>query len=716
MDVTTLPTIVMVTSVVSIVLVFGVGRVLSKWSPAALVPALFALSAVLLVVEWLLAYQAPKLAAVLVYLQMSGLGPMLGSGFWLVASERFDPRTAKHRFGQIQGSGTAGGLVGGLVAERVAALFGMAAMLLVLAALNLLCAWCVRRIALLGHVRTGSAEVSPELAPEAPRSGLRVLAETPYLRSLGALVFLGTLGATLIDYVFKIDAVESLGRGENLLRFFAAYYAITSLVTFLIQTSLSGLVLKNLGLGWAAATPSLALFGTGFAGLFAPGLNSITLARGTESILRSSLFRASYELFYTPIPVSQKRAAKSIIDVGFDRLGDALGGGVLRLVLMLATLSSLRAILILSMGCSLAALLLANRLQRGYLDTLKNKLLDRALELELGDIPDSTTRDMVTRTLGTIRLGAPRRTGRMEAAPPVASLDPALAQDPELSAIIRLRSRDPAQVLEVLRRNEDLAPSLVPHVLPLLAWETVANDAIRALRRVAEQHVGELVDRLVNPDEDFAVRRRIARVFSACSSQRAADGLMLGLKDLRFEVRFHCGRSLAAILERNPSIRMDRELVHAFVLREVAVSQIVWEGRQLLDSPEPNQASSFLDEYVRDRAGQSLAHVFTLLSLVLPREPLQVAFRGLQTEDTELRGTALEYLEGVLPPQIRERLWPFLEDRRPHGRPARPREDILAELLQSNQSIVLRLEELRGREGEKGGSDVLLDALGRRNS
>jgi len=49
------------------------------------------------------------------------IGPMLGSGFWLVASERFDPRSAKKRFGQIAGVGTLGGLMGGLLAERVAA-------------------------------------------------------------------------------------------------------------------------------------------------------------------------------------------------------------------------------------------------------------------------------------------------------------------------------------------------------------------------------------------------------------------------------------------------------------------------------------------------------------------------------------------------------------------------------------------------------------------
>jgi hypothetical protein len=70
----------------------------------------------------------------------------------------------------------------------------------------------------------------------------------------------------------------------------------------------------------------------------------------------------------------------------------------------------------------------------------------------------------------------------------------------------------------------------------------------------------------------------------------------------------------------------------------------------------------------------------------------------LQTDDQNLRGTALEYLEGVLPPDIRGRLWPYLEDQRASARTAaRPRDQILEDLLNSQQSIVLNLEELKRR-------------------
>ena len=159
-------------------------------------------------------------------------------------------------------------------------------------------------------------------------------------------------------------------------------------------------------------------------------------------------------------------------------------------------------------------------------------------------------------------------------------------------------------------------------------------------------------------------------MFSVCVSQRAADGLLLGLDDLRFEVRFQCGRSLAAIVEKNPRVRIDRERVFEVVRREVAVGRPVWESHRLLDASTTRSSDRSWTSSSRTAPSQSLAHVFTLLSLVLPPTPLQIAYRGLHTDDPALRGTALEYLEGVLPPDIRERLWPFLERR---ARPATQR-------------------------------------------
>ena len=697
LDVTALPAMVIATAGLSILLVAASSRGLRQVSPGIVIPAAFAVSGLLLLGAWALTAIAPAFAAQAVYLQISGLGPMLGSGFWLIATEHFDPHTARRHFGRIAGVGTLCGLAGALVAERVASVFGVTAMLPVLAALNFVCAWQIRGLASLTTPRERTAlENASDLVAESPRSGLRVLAGAPYLRNLAALVLLGTIGATMADYLFKVQAVETLGNGDALLRFFAIYYAGTSLLSFVVQTSSSSVALEKLGLATTTSTPSLALGMGGIGAMVFPGLEGVLVARGSESVFRGSLFRTGYEIFFTPIPSSEKRAAKSIIDVGFDRLGDAVGGGVIRLLILLPPARQYVAILLAAIACSAAALIVARRLNRGYIHTLERSLLDRAVELDLSEVEDITTRTAVLKTLRqptgtlspTLRQGAPQ-TSPLAAGLPIA--------DPEVQEILALRSRQRERVLGVLRDEEGLPASLIPHVIPLLAWDPVSEDAVRALRKVAEEHVGTLIDALIDPNQPFAVRRRLARVFSVCVSQRAVDGLMLGLEDLRFEVRFQCGRSLAAIFEKNPLVRIDGERVFAVVRREVAVGRPVWEGHRLLDKVDDDQQRSFVDEFLRDRAGQNLAHVFTLLSLVLPAAPLQIAYRGLHTDDAALRGTALEYLEGVLPADIRDRLWPFLGDRERAPRESRPRDEILADLLRSNESILMNLEELRRR-------------------
>jgi hypothetical protein len=188
-----------------------------------------------------------------------------------------------------------------------------------------------------------------------------------------------------------------------------------------------------------------------------------------------------------------------------------------------------------------------------------------------------------------------------------------------------------------------------------------------------------------------------------CVSQRAADGLLLGLDDQRFEVRFQCARALASVVEKNPRIRIDKNYIFDVVGRETAVGRPVWESHRLLHQLDDSDSRFFVDEFVKDRASRSLAHVFTLLSLVLPPEPLQIAFKGLHTSHQNLRGTALEYLEGVLPPQIRDALWPYLEDQRPSKDqgPKRDREEIVADLLRSHESIMVNLRELNQRDRQR---------------
>jgi ATP/ADP translocase len=694
LSVSSLPQILLATAGFSILIVIVTGTAFRRMAPTIAVPAALGLSAAAFMSEWVMVRYAPALAAQAVYLHVSGFTPVIASGFWLIVTEQFDPRTAKRRFGHIAAVGTAGGVAGGLLAERIATFFGTPAMLPVLAALSLVSALQIHALpdAAPGH---DTLELSPELVPASPRSGLRVLASTPYLRDLAALVLLGTMGAVLVDYSFRAHAVARFGRGEDLLRFFAIYYVAVNVITFIVQVSSSRMVLERFGLTVATAMPSAAVMLGGIGALLVPGLPGTIVARGGQAVFRGSLFRSGYEVFYTPVSSADKRAAKSVIDVGFDKLGDAAGAGLIRVVQWLAFASQLSAVLGAAVVCSALALAVSTRLRGGYVQALEASLRNRAVELDLTEVHDTLTRTIALRVRQPhVPMSAPSPAAPITARP-----------DTELLSMIDLRSRDRARVVTVLRASGGIGAPMVPTVISLLAWDAVADEAVRALRTVAALRIGQLTDALLDQEQPFAIRRRVARVFSACPTQRAVDGLMLGLDDPRFEVRFQCGRALAAMLSANPGLHIDAARTYSVVRREATVSRHVWQSRPLLDRVEHEDGDPFV-EALTLRATQSLAHVFTILSLTLPREPLRIAFRGLHTDDQRLRGTALEYLELILPPSIHERLWPFLAPSTRAGNARRSPETVVAELLQSNESILLNLSDLK-RRSETPGPEVI---------
>ena len=165
---------------------------------------------------------------------------------------------------------------------------------------------------------------------------------------------------------------------------------------------------------------------------------------------------------------------------------------------------------------------------------------------------------------------------------------------------------------------------------------------------------------------------------------------MRGLKDSRFEVRFSCGRALSRICSSDPTLSPTAESVYAATLHEIATAKRLSDAPKVIDRYE-DQADSTRDASSWQSPDIRLEHIFRLLSLCLPRELLHIAFQALQTNDSYLRGTALEYLESVLPAGIRENLLQFLEaSPRPATNP-RSADHIAHELMQSRAHIESKL-------------------------
>ena len=691
--VTALPPMVITAALLSMVLTIGLARVMARLRPARLVPRLFLLSALLLVAEWMLAAQSRQAAAILVYLHLTGLGALLVSGFWTIVNERFDPSTARRTIGQITAGGSLGGLLGGILPERVGAVLPLTAMLPILAGLQLLAAGLVLGV---GHGAPPES-ATPELVEgnESPLSAARILRNSSYLMGLALLVAFTSTAEGLLDYVFKARATVMATSGEELLRFFAAFYTTTALLGIFIQVSLLRRLLGRFGIARSAALLPAGVSVGAAGAFFLPGLTSVIIARGVDVVVRSSLFRAAYELFFTPIAPGEKRATKLLLDVGAARVGDVAGGILILGALAVTGAAAAQVLLVLTFVLSVAALLVARRLHLGYVGALEGSLHRRA-----GPLSDPVQDDAgaLLQTVGGFDLSGIRSLAfgtRSPEAAAEAHSTPAAPSRIETPLDRAIRTGKAREVRDALAAHP-LAADQVETAIDLLAWNDVAPNAIHALSDVAGSHTPLLLRHLHDPDEDFAIRRRLVNALAACRTVEAFNGLLDALQDQRFEVRYRAGRALSPMAESIPDLRVDRERVFGLVQSEMAVDRGIWETRQLIDLPD-DDASPMEAELLRDRASRSLEHLFTLLSLILPRQTLRLAFHALHTDDPQLRGTALEYLETVLPEPIRVRLWALLETGDVQPRARATSDQVLRDLLASQETISLALAEVRRR-------------------
>ena len=341
--------------------------------------------------------------------------------------------------------------------------------------------------------------------------------------------------------------------------------------------------------------------------------------------LRASIFRAGYELFYTPLPEAAKRAAKSAVDVSADCVGKGAGAALIVLLTRLDPVYTFVAVNIAGVLTAGMELTVARRLRAQYV-----RALEGGLKRQGEDLVQATPAFDFTVAVSMAGIDAAsirRALDDVSERKVAAALD-----DPVVAAIADLRSGDLPRIRQVLRAPPS-DPLIVGALVPLLANKDLLGSVVKSLSAYGPRAAGQLVDALLDPATPENVRRRLPFVLKSCASIRARDGLVQALTASSLEVRLRCGRALLALTDKHPELALSPTAVYEAVERELTVASD--------------------DGVVRE-------HVFNLLSLVLEREPVHVAALAFDSGDMYLRGTALEYLETVLPSGIFAALVPRL--------------------------------------------------------
>jgi ATP:ADP antiporter, AAA family len=635
---TALPLMTLATAAATVALVPTFSRVLDRFSPVAVVAGGFALSSAAHAAEWAF-FDGGRWVAIVINLHVAAVGAILFSGFWSLIAERFDPAGARAAYGRITAAGTAAGIASSVIVNRIASMAGSDAVLALLTLLHLLCT-C-------GVVMMGR---TPPLLPrvQEPRRGAPGLRETfrsPYIRTIAGFVMLTAVSSTVLDFLLKSSAREAFGAGPDLVRFFALYYGTVEGLSFVTQIA-SEPVMRRLRVGTAI---NLLPGGVGAAtvgALIVQGWPVIALAHGIDSVVRRSLFRSPYELLFVAMDPRTRQRAKAMLDVICARAGEALGSGIVQVFLLGGVGTTASGLLIVASAFAAASLWWGRQLGALYLRSIGDQLQ------KYGDTPDVSAVSEAGWTL--LQLPTAAVSPRVAPAAPTDETAATPAPDPEFESFRDLRSRDLTRVISALARPATLRRIHVAQIIDLLAWDAVLPAVRAALGRLAPSHSGMLVDAMLDPATNFTIRRRLPRILAAVPSQRSLDGLVSGLDDPRFEVRYHCSHAITRMIARMPALAVDRPRMIALVERELSVPPQRWRGYRVIDRPD-------IEDPVppRDSPGDQphyVEHILQLLSTIVGREPLAAAVLGIHSPHAGIRGLAVEYLDQVLPAAVLERL------------------------------------------------------------
>ncbi|HUF24270.1 MAG TPA: HEAT repeat domain-containing protein [Vicinamibacterales bacterium] len=244
----------------------------------------------------------------------------------------------------------------------------------------------------------------------------------------------------------------------------------------------------------------------------------------------------------------------------------------------------------------------------------------------------------------------------------------------------------------------DPDPLLVPALVSRLGHRTLKKAARDALSGYGGEVVGILAHVMADSSEHPWVRRHVPATLAAIPSQRSVDALVRALGDPDGFLRF---KSLVALetLSRAPhALRAPAGVLAARLTSETSrYCELLTLHQNLLDH-DPAAPATLLARALVDKRDRTLDRMFRLISVLHPNEDVAAVRYALDHGDGPARAGALEYLDHTLPPDLRRRVLPLLEDTSPADRVrhanrllrSRPRDlaDTLAQLVHDDDPVV----------------------------
>jgi AAA family ATP:ADP antiporter len=205
--------------------------------------------------------------------------------------------------------------------------------------------------------------------------------------------------------------------------------------------------------------------------------------------------------------------------------------------------------------------------------------------------------------------------------------------------------------------------SALPLLVQTLADVRLRNDAREALAHYGSRIVGTLCDYLNDPQETLRVRANVPRVLSEIGTQEAVNGLIQALQNLSPFLSYRAIKALNKMRAQHPELSFSDQTIDAFVLEELKdYYQFFMMLRSQGLEPENYEVLPLLCKALQERMDQKLERVFRLLGLRYPPHDMYTAYNGWRSPQSHTRASAIEFLDNLLLPDLKQLLFPILEE------------------------------------------------------
>ena len=238
----------------------------------------------------------------------------------------------------------------------------------------------------------------------------------------------------------------------------------------------------------------------------------------------------------------------------------------------------------------------------------------------------------------------------------------------------------------------------VPALITLLRNRQVKGSARETLASYGEGVVDALEHFMRDPQEDIWLRRHIPTTIGRIGTQRAVDVLLAALDEPDGFLRYKIIAALERMRRTDATLVFDRTKLQPLIIREARhhLEAVSLHHNLFVRGKLP--ASSLLSQALQEKMTRAKDRVYRLLSLVFPWQDVFAAQWTLANGDSRAKASASEYLDNLLPSDLRKVVMPVVEElpleervRRANvTQRTRPRnvEETLLELINDDDQVI----------------------------